>query len=105
MTYHFMNNRSDVLLMAREDCIFKIDFEKIRVKKIYQFKIPLDMQPRIFITNSDQSIYLISSAKNCIYYNSNTGDEVHMNTMLDIELFQNACYDHEEKMFYLCCNR
>ena len=91
--------------MCREDCIFEIDLIKASATQIYEFIEPLEMQPNTFISNYDQSIFIICSNDCAIYYNKKENVEIHLNRIFDASEFKSAIYDIEERMFYICCNR
>lgn len=43
MTYFFQRGRNDILIMCREDCIFKVFLTSGQATQIYKFEEPLDM--------------------------------------------------------------
>lgn len=66
----------DTLIIAKNDEIFEINFRaavnETIFKTVVKFKRPLESQPRFFIPNYDQTIFMIASGHELKYINRKT---------------------------------
>jgi len=69
------------------------------------FAIPLAKQPEFFSMNNDQSCLVIASQDDGIYYNFKTRKFIDLDEKYDISNIKEIIYDHEEKVFYILCNK
>ena len=62
-------------------------------------------QPELLIMNSDQTIYLVTSLSDFIYFNGNTGIYLNMTDIYNISYIKKVAYDPDDKVFYVLANR
>ena len=107
MNFHFKisDGPTNTILFAKYDSIIELNFETHDVHTMYQFKYPLRRQPQFFKTNSDQSIFLLSSAEDGTYVDYLQKIEVDINDELGIEVIKEIVYDDEDSTFYVLANK
>ena len=82
-----------------------MNFNNGEIGVIYKFKEKLKMQPEFFNTDFDQSIFVICSDTDGIYYNSNTGEEQDIDDLYNITSIKEIIYDKDESVFFLLANK
>jgi len=78
MQFYFKNTRFNQdpcsVIFAQRDCIIEFNFQTKETHKMCTFEVPLVRQPEFFTMNSDQSISIVASIANGIYFNHHTCD-------------------------------
>jgi len=69
------------------------------------FEVPLIRQPEFFKMNQDQSISVVASTANGIYFNHNTRDQIDLDDLYQIKDIKAIIHDHEEGFFYVLANK
>jgi len=72
---------------------------------ICEFEVPLTRQPEFFLMNDDQSVSIIASQDDGIYYNHRTRAFVDLDEHFKITNIKEIIHDHEDRVFYLLCNK
>lgn len=76
--------------------MFELDFITQQVVVLCRFSIPLINQPEFFQMNDDQSIAIISSQDDGIYYNFHTKETTDLDRLYQIKNIKEIIYDHED---------
>ena len=73
MQFTFKNTKyerePDTLVFAKKDKIIELNIWTERVQVMAEFDTPLTMQPTFFLLTQDQSIAIIASSEDGIYFN------------------------------------
>jgi len=69
------------------------------------FDVPLTRQPEFFLMNDDQSISIISSLDDGIYFNHRTRAFFDLDEIFKVSNIKEIIHDHEERVFYMLCNK
>ena len=62
-------------------------------------------QPVNFDVNDEQNVFVIASADDGLYVNTETQKEVDIDDMYNIGLIKNIKFESETREFYILCNR
>ena len=62
-------------------------------------------QPTIFQLTGDQNKFVIGSARDGIYYDSQNNTEVDLDELYKVDLIRNITYDNEDQKFYFLTNK
>ena len=74
------------------------------MKTIVNFPQPLLRQPEFFTVNKDQSICIIASTEDGIYFNQHTGELVDLDKKFQISNIKEIICDSEDHYFYILSN-
>ena len=109
MQFHFRNTKNgrefSTLIFAKYDRLLELDFINERVKEIVIFQVPLTRQPEFFLMNDDQTVSIIASHDDGIYYNHRNRKFVDLDQKFDISNIKEIIHDYEEKCFYVLSNK
>jgi hypothetical protein len=109
MQFHFRNTKNrrefSTLIFAKYDRLLEFDFINERVKEIVIFQVPLTRQPEFFLMNDDQTVSIIASQDDGIYYNHRNRKFVDLDYKFDISNIKEIIHDYEEKCFYVLSNK
>jgi hypothetical protein len=109
MQYHFKIAKGGKdpthLIFARQEKIFTLDFNTEAVHTLCEFEQPLTRQPEFFLMNDDQSVSIIASQDDGIYYNHRTRAYVDLDEHFKISNIKEIIHDHEDRVFYLLANK
>ena len=76
MEFYFKQTKIDkepnVLLFARQDSLLEYNFESEEAKLLCTFEVPLNRYPEFFLMNEDQTVSIIASVDDGIYFNHKT---------------------------------
>ena len=92
------------LIFARQDSIIEYNIETEEVNTIVNFPQPLLRQPEFFTVNKDQSICIIASTEDGIYFNQHTGELVDLDKKFQISNIKEIICDSEDHYFYILSN-
>lgn len=109
MQFHFRNTKNgrefSTLIFAKYDRLLEFDFINERVKDIVIFEIPLTRQPEFFLMNDDQTVSIVASQDDGIYYNHRNRKFIDLDHKFDISNIKEIIHDYEEKCFYVLSNK
>lgn len=92
-------------MFARQDRIIRLNFYTEEVSDLARFDMPLTRQPEFFLMSDDQSIAIIASSMDSIYFNLNTRAWVDLDETYDISHIKEIVHDSESRSFYLLANK
>ena len=75
------------------------------VTKVYEMKNKLNKQPQYFKVNDDQRIFIVSSAMDGVYVNTNLNQEVDLDDTYIISNIMEIIFDHDDDVFYILTNK
>ena len=110
MQYHFKNTASelvepDTIIFVKKEEIFEMNFQTEQIKTIHKFKVEIRNMPTLFALSSSQQQFVIASNTDGFYFNSETGKEVDLDQLFEVDLIRNITYDDEDKKFYFLSNK
>ena len=82
-----------------------INFETEEITTIVKFIAPLSRQPEFFTMNDDQTVSIIASIDDGIFYNHLTQQFYDLDELYDITSIKEIIYDEEDRMVYLLTNK
>jgi len=95
----------DALIFCKIDQIFEYNYDLDKVETIYEFEKDFVEQPEFFITNSDQTVFMMTSPIDALYYNKTTSKEIDIDELFDVTKCKSAYYDQHDKQFFLLSNQ
>ena len=109
MQFHFKVQKPGVdpgtLILANQESMLELNFEQEWLREIISFPDPLTRQPEFFQMNDEQTVSIISSIDDGIYYNHYTGETIDLDELYHITNIKEIIHDHEEGVFYLLANK
>ena len=109
MEFHFKITKNGkeptTLIFARTDAIIELNWETEIVDSVASFEVPLSRQSEYFQMNDDQTVAIIASADDGIYYNHRTKVQVDLDELYNISSIKELIHDHEDRCFFLLCNK
>ena len=75
------------------------------ISELAFFNMPLTRQPDYFLMSKDQSIAIIASVEDGIYFNMNNGAWIDLDELYNISLIKEIIHDDQAQMFYLLANK
>lgn len=72
---------------------------------LYEFEVPLNRQPEFFSMNDDQTVLIVASQDDGIYYNSRTRAFLDLDELFKIQSIKEIIHDHEDRVFYMLANK
>jgi hypothetical protein len=75
------------------------------ITTIVTFLTPLTRQPDFFTMNEEQTVSIVASLEDGIFYNHNTQEFVDLDELFEISSIKEIIYDHEDRMVYLLANK
>ena len=85
--------------------MFSINFETEEITTIVKFVQPLTRQPEFFTMNEDQSVSVVASLEDGLFYNHLTEEFVDLDDLYQIGAIKEIIYDHEDCMIYVLANK
>jgi len=65
----------------------------------------MSVQPSLFETNSDQTIFLVASPKDCLYIDIKKNVEVDIDDEHGLKNFNTIMFDAEDNQIYIIANK
>ena len=96
---------SNALIFAKQDRIMELNFDTVQCKDVYIYEIPLTRQPEFFLMNDDQTVSIIASMDDGIFYNMRTKQFVDLDQLFGISNIKEIIHDDEDRSFYLLVNK
>ena len=93
------------LIFAKQERLMEINFLTEKITDVVIFDVPLSRQPEFFLMNDDQTVSIIASMDDGIYYNHRTRVFVDLDELFSISNIKEIIHDHEEKVFYMLANK
>ena len=93
------------LIFAKQDSLIELNFETDEVRELLIFQVPLTKQPEFFVMSNDQTISMIASQDDGIYFNHRTRQFVDIDELYKIQNIKEIIHDHEDRHFYILCNK
>ena len=109
--FHFVcsdnkeGSKGDAIMFTNKNEVFVLDITVGDIKTIYKFGNPLKRQPVNFDINDEQNVFVIASADDGLYVNTETKQEVDVDDIYGIGLIKNIKFESETREFYILCNR
>ena len=109
MQFTFENTKyerePDTLIFARQHKIIKINIWTERVYDMATFDTPLTRQPDFFFLTKNQSIAVIASNQDGIYFNMDNGAWIDLDEYYDIGCIKEIVHDPEAGHIYFIANK
>lgn len=93
------------LIFAKKDRLIEFNFECEQIKTIYEFEVPLTKQPEFFQMNDKQTISIVASSDDGVYYNSRLRQFIDIDELFLISNIKEIIHDEEDRVFYLLANK
>ena len=93
------------IFFAKEESIMELNFDTEETRELVQLQEPLSRQPEFFYMNDDQSVSIIASMDDGIYYNHKTGKFLDLKESFKVSNIKEIIYDDEARLFYLLANK
>ena len=65
----------------------------------------MNVQPKLFETNADQTIFLVASPKDCLYIDVKRKIEVDIDDEHNLKNFNTVLFDAEDNQIYIIANK
>ena len=109
MQFCFKNTKNGrevtTLIFAKQERLMEINFLTEKITDVVRFDVPLSRQPEFFLMNDDQTVSIIASMDDGIYYNHRTRVFADLDELYSISNIKEIIHDHEEKVFYMLANK
>jgi len=107
MEFHFKHcsGQPDTLIFTKVDQVFELNFETEQINTVYTFNTPFGKQPQFFMTNCDQSIYIVSNKEDTRHINLKTKYETCVTQACGVTAILKIIYDAEDKKFFIMANK
>lgn len=109
MQFAFKNTKyerePDTLVFAKKERIIEINIWTEQVQDLAKFDTPLTRQPAFFLLTSDQSIAIIASSEDGIYFNMENGAWIDLDETYDIGQIKEIVHDDESNQIYFLANK
>ena len=93
------------IYFAKEESIMELNFDTEETRELVQLQEPLSRQPEFFYMNDEQTVSIIASMDDGIYYHHRTGRFVDLKETFKVSSIKEIIYDEEARMFYLLANK
>ena len=106
--FHFVDQEGknrDRLMFANRNEVFILNVVVGDIQTVYKFKDPLKRQPANFDINDAQNIFVVASADDGLYINTEEKKEEDIDDIFGIGLIKNIKFESETREFYILCNR
>ena len=88
MQFYFKNTKGGKdpteMIFAKQDQLMLINLDTEEVTTIVKFLVPLTRQPEFFTMNDDQTVSIVASLEDGIFYNHKTQEFVDLDEMFEI---------------------
>ena len=109
MQFIFKNTKyerePDTLIFVRQDKIIQLNFMTESINDLAVFDVPLLSQPEFFLMTEDQSIAIIATPQDGIYFNMTTGSWVDLDECYNIGGIKEIVHDVDSRQIYFLANR
>jgi len=105
----------NAVIFAKQDSMMEVRFDNqtenvdqnppLDIKIISTYPSPLNKQAEFFLMNDDQSICVVGSETDGLYYNRRTNQYVDLDEEYQISNIKEIYHDHEERVFYMLANK
>ena len=93
------------LIFAKMDQLMELNFDTEVTSVLYEYEVPLSRQPNFFLMSDDQTICIMASQDDGIYYNFRTRFYFDLDQEYRISFIKEIIHDHEDGVFYLLANK
>ena len=108
MQFYFKSNSDSThtcITFAKKDKIFDFNYMTAELHDICVFPKMLNRQPDFFMMNTEQTVSIIASIDDGIYYNHKRNQLVDLESLYNIGNICEIIHDCEEKCFYMLVNK
>ena len=93
------------ILFCKKTELFSLNIKTQEFKTIHRFSPALTEQPVFYSQNNDQTVHVLASAQDGIWYDEKTNHEVDLDDLYLVAAIQSVVFDQEERTFYILCNK
>ena len=107
MQYYFKDfeDEPEELLFCKKTELFSLNIKTKAMRTIHRFSPALTEQPVFYSQNNDQTVHVLASAQDGIWYDEKTDHEVDLDELYNVAAIQSVVFDQEERTFYMLCNK
>jgi len=107
MQYYFKDfkDEPEEILFCKKTELFSLNIKTKEFKTIHTFSPALTEQPVFYSQNNDQTVHVLASAQDGIWYDETTNHEVDVDELYSVAAIQSVVFDQEERTFYILCNK
>lgn len=109
MQYHFKDidgdGEPDQIIFVKKEEVFSLNYLTEEIKTIHKFQNEIRQMPTQFAMSYDERYYVIASVMDGYWVDIQTGKEIDLDDLFEVELIRHVLYDDEHKKFYFLTNK